>query len=84
MSNVGRRLTLVIEIQTSEYPQWITDAHMKQAEGGANGVKVKKIAEGDSLRRLAKIEEAAQEVVDTQMFDKDEVALEALRDALED
>lgn len=51
MSNVGRILTLVIEIQTSEYPKWIMDAHMKQSQSGTNDVKVKAIAEGDIVKK---------------------------------
>lgn len=61
MSNVGRILTLVIEIQTSEYPKWITDAHIHQAQGGANSVKVKAISEGNIINKHTKLEEACQE-----------------------
>jgi hypothetical protein len=73
MSNVGRVLTLVIEIQESEYPKWIMDSHLK---GPQYGIKVKKVAEGDQLRKLQKIEEAGANV----NFED----LERLNDALAD
>jgi len=60
MSNVGRIVTLVVEIQTPEYPKWITDAHTK---GGVNGVKVKVIAEGDLVAKLDKLSGAVYEEV---------------------
>lgn len=60
MSNVGRVITLVVEIQTSEYPKWIMDAHMK---GGANDVKVRSIAEGDIVAKHQKLEYAVNEEI---------------------
>jgi hypothetical protein len=79
MSNVGRIITLVVEIQTSEYPKWIFDSHMK---GGANDVKVKKIAEGDAVAKLDKADVVLNCV--NEECGLSEETETALRDYLED
>lgn len=45
MSNKGRVITLVCEITTDKYPEWIFDSHLKKNLG--MGVRVKSIHEGD-------------------------------------
>lgn len=48
-TNKGRILTLVVEIQTNEYPNWIMDAHVM---GPQNDVRVLSIFEGNEIRKL--------------------------------
>ena len=62
MSNVGRVITLVIEIQSSKYPQWIMDAHLK---GPVNDVKVMAVSEGDIIMKHRKLEYAVNEEIAT-------------------
>ncbi len=54
MTQKGRILTLVVELTSNEYPQWIVDAHLGQPK---NNVKIKSISEGDLVKELQKIEE---------------------------
>ena len=55
ISNKGRLITLVVEITTDEYPEWIWEAH----KNPFSGVRVRVIAEGNLSEENEKLEKAA-------------------------
>ena len=73
MSNKGRVLTLVVQIDQDEYPAWIMDAHLK---GPVNGVKVKSITEGNVPTLYDELSEVAVESAGS--FDRNDALDEVL------
>lgn len=49
MSNVGRILTLVIEIKDDEESKWIWDCHLGKT---MNGIQVFCVGEGDLVKEI--------------------------------
>lgn len=70
MSNKGRIITLVCEIKTDKYPEWIFDSHLKR--NLSLGVWVKTIHDGDATEQESIYDKIAEKASDEYAYERKE------------